>query len=187
MTDTFQKLDYAYIMLGQAKLNQNDYNLFIANLDAFVTDARGVTNVMKAEFAHVKGFKEWYAAGEEERKKDPILTLFNKLRVDTTHVRPINAQSKINTTLGDGHGMRIGGGKIVEIPVGKVDEKGNLVIDNESPIIVNGEPEANVKRSTTVSYVFTERPQEDALTLCDTYIQKIQKLVEECHKQFKLE
>jgi len=48
--DTQQKLMYAYIMLEQAKQYSNDYSVFMANLDAFVTDARFVTLIMQMEF-----------------------------------------------------------------------------------------------------------------------------------------
>ena len=47
MTGSQQKLIYADIMLQQAKQNINNYPVFIANIDAFVTDARSVTLIMQ--------------------------------------------------------------------------------------------------------------------------------------------
>ncbi len=47
------------IMLEQAKQYSNDYAMFMANLDSFVTDARSVTLIMQTEFDSIKGFKEW--------------------------------------------------------------------------------------------------------------------------------
>src|SRR5512146_1209236 len=44
----------------RAKGSVNNYPLFIANLDAFVTAARSVTFIMQSEFDKSLGFKEWY-------------------------------------------------------------------------------------------------------------------------------
>ena len=99
MTDTQQKLMYAQIMLEQAKQNSNDYPVFIANLDAFVTDARSVTLIMQTEFDSIKGFKEWYSVKQKEMKDNSDFDFFNNLRRVTTHIRPFNAVSKILTSL----------------------------------------------------------------------------------------
>ena len=99
MTDTQQKLMYAQIMLEQAKQNSNDYPVFIANLDAFVTDARSVTLIMQTEFDSIKGFKEWYSVKQKEMKDNSDFDFFNNLRRVTTHIHPFNAVSKILTSL----------------------------------------------------------------------------------------
>ncbi len=94
MSNTQQKLMYASVMLEQAKLNSNDYSVFIANLDAFVTNARSVTLIMQKEFDSITGFKEWYDIKQTEMKNDPDFKFFNKLRVDTTHVHPFNTVTR---------------------------------------------------------------------------------------------
>jgi hypothetical protein len=70
MRETQQKLTYARIMLQQAKQNSNDYSVFMANLDAFVTDARSVTLIMQKEFNSIIWFKEWYNAKQQEIKNN---------------------------------------------------------------------------------------------------------------------
>jgi hypothetical protein len=183
MTGTQQKLTYAYIMLQQAKQNSNNYPAFIANLDAFVTDARSVTFIMQTEFDSINGFNEWYKVKQEEMKNDSDFDFFNRLRVDTTHVRPFNSSSKYTTSFPEG--MTVSAGKAVQIPLGKVNDKGNLAIDNESPITINGESAPNINRSTTRRYLFTDRPNDDAITLCESYFQKLKELVTECHDKFR--
>jgi hypothetical protein len=84
MTYTQQKLMYAGITLEQAIQNSNDYYMFIANLDAFVTDARSVTLIMQSEYNTVSGFGEWYSTKQQEMKGDSDFDFFNGLRVDTT-------------------------------------------------------------------------------------------------------
>jgi hypothetical protein len=175
---------YASIMLEQAKQNSNEYYVFIANLDAFVTDVRSVTYIMQNEYKLVTGFEEWYSSKQQAMKTDSDFDFFNKLRVDTTHVRPFDALSKYTTSFPEG--MTITGGKTVDIPLGRVDNRSNLVIDNSTPASINGKPVTDIKRFTTRNYFFTDRPNEDAITLCETYFRKLHELVIECDNKFKL-
>ena len=81
-------------------------------------------------------------------------------------------------------GLTLSGGKNVDIPLGQVDERGNLDIDNGSPISINGKHSVDIKRLTTSNYFFTDRPNEDAVSLCKTYFQKLRRIVIECHHKF---
>jgi hypothetical protein len=170
-------------MLEQSKHNSNDYPVFIANLDAFVTDARSVTLIMQTEFDSIKGFKEWYSVKQQEMKENSDFYFFNNLRRVTTHVHPFNAVSKITISFQDG--MTISGGKIVDIPLDKMDDR-DFVIDNKTPVSINGKPASNIKCSTTRNYFFTDKPNEDAIARCEAYIQKLKELVTESHDQFNL-
>lgn len=184
MTDTQQKLMYAQIMLEQAKQNSDDYIVFMANLDAFVIQARNVTFIIRTEFDSASGFKEWYSARQEEMRLDLDFRLFNNLRVDTTHVRPFDTVSKYTTSFPKG--LTISGSKTVDIPLGKIDDRANLVIDNKTPVSMNGKPIDNIKRLTTRNYLFKDRPNEDAIIVCETYLHKLRELVTRCHEKFKL-
>jgi hypothetical protein len=184
MTYTQQKLIYASIMLEQAKLNSNDYSVFMANLDAFVTDTRSVTFIMQTEFDSITGFNEWYKVKQEEMKKDPDFGLFATLRVETTHKRTFNTPSRYTTSFPQG--LTISGGNEVNIPLGKVDARSNLVIDNKTPVSIDGKAVPDIERSTTSNYFFEERPNEDAIGLCEAYLQKLQQMVIECHDKFRL-
>jgi hypothetical protein len=145
---------------------------------------RSVTLIMQTEFDSIKGFKEWYRVKQQEMKDNSNFDFFNKLRVDTTHVRPFNAVSKI--TISFPEGLTLSGGKTAEIPLGEVDNRGNLVIDNKSPVTINGKPVTNIKRSTTSKYYFTDKPNEDVIVLCEAYFQKLKELVTKCHDKFNM-
>jgi hypothetical protein len=113
-----------------------------------------------------------------------LAVFFNNLRVATTHVRPFNTPSKYITSFPGG--MTISGSKTVEIPLGSMDDRGNLVIDNTTPISINNKPAVSIKRSTNRTYFFTDRPNEDAISICEAYLQKLQELVIECYNKFNL-
>jgi len=181
MSATSQKLNEAIVLLEQAKANSDDYVVFIANLNAFVSAARSVTFVMQTEYASAAGFKEWYRGkGLEE---DGDLKFFNKLRVDTEHIRPFNTPTTRYTTVFKG-GLSIPAGTTVEIPFGRV-AAGQIVVSDEAAAMVDGRP-VPIERSTTRAYYFTDRPEEDAITLCQKYFQKVKELVIECEQKFPL-
>jgi hypothetical protein len=72
-----------------------------------------------------------------------------------THIRSFNAVSEYTTLFPEG--LTISGGKTVDVPLGRMDDRGNLVIDDKSPVSINGKPANNIKRSTTRKYLFTDR------------------------------
>ena len=185
MTAIQEKLNEAIIMLAQAKVASNDYVVFIANLNAFVSAARSVTLVMQEEFHSIAGFEEWYKDKQQSMKKDEEFRFFNKLRVDTVHVRPFNAPSRYTTVFAGG--LTVSGGRTVEIPLGRVDDRGNIIVSDQEPVIVDGIPVHGIQRSTSRSYHFTDRPEEDAIALCEQYLQKVDGLVKECHRRFLVE
>jgi len=182
MTATQQKLTEAFIMLAQARAASNDYVVFIANLNAFVSAARSVTLVMQTEFNSVPGFSEWYELQQQEMKKHGEFDFFNSLRVDTVHVRPFNASSNYTVTFAGG--LTVSGGTKVEIPLGRVDDRGNIVAADKEPVIIDGSPVHGIERSTSRTYCFSDRPQEDAVTLCEEYVKKVAGIVADCHHKF---
>jgi hypothetical protein len=182
MTGTKQKEIRTYIMLEQAKKSINEYQTFIANLDAFVSAARNITFVMQKEFKHVPGFEDWYKSKVEYMSKNPEFAFFNQLRVDTTHVKPFPTASWHKTTIDEKLVVR--GGSTVGIPLIKTED-GKILPDDKSPLIIN-DKFVNPKRSTINIYYFTDKPDDDALIRCEKYYQELSEMVIECHEKFKL-
>jgi hypothetical protein len=179
-----KNLNEAIIMLEQAKAFSNDYTVFIANLNAFVSAARSVTLIMQKEFNSIAGFKKWYLDKQQWMAKNEEFKFFNTLRVDTVHIRPFNAPSRYMTKFTGG--LTIPAGTTVIIPVGKTDDRGNIVVSDQQPVIVNDQPDPSIQRSTSRSYCFTERPTEDAIALCERYLHNVGGLVRESHQAFQI-
>ena len=116
-------------------------------------------------------------------EKDSDFEFFNKLRVDTEHVRPFNIPSRYTTTFRGG--LTVSAGKTVDIPVGRVDNRSNIIVDDRSPVNIDGKPVQGVERSTSRSYFFTSKPNEDAILVSEKYLQKVQNLVAECYRKFQ--
>lgn len=96
MTGTQKKLERSCVMLDQAMKNSHDYPVFISNIEAFVTFARSVTMVMQTEFSSIQGFKLWFNTRMEHVNK-PEFEFFNRLRVDTTHIKPFEVDNSYFT------------------------------------------------------------------------------------------
>lgn len=175
-----QKLNEAAILLAQAqKAALNEYIVFIANLNAFVSAARSVTLIMQKEFNSIAGFKKWYKDKQRSMKDDKEFEFFNGLRVDTVHIRPFNMSSTYTTEIRGG----LSGSSTTIIPLGRVDGRGNLDISDQEPALVDGKP-VEVQRSTTRSYFFEDKPEEDAVVRCEQHLGKLVDIVNECHRLF---
>ena len=183
MRGTQQKLNEAIVMLEQAKEASNDYTVFIANLNAFVSAARSVTLVMQKEFHSIDGFEHWYEDKQQDMKQHEEFEFFKNLRVDTVHVRPFNTTSRYTTVFPGG--LTVAGGTTIEVPIGRLDDRGNLVVSDQEPVMIDGRPVQGVQHLTSRSYQFTDRPNEDAIALCEQYLQKLHSLVTECHRVFQ--
>jgi hypothetical protein len=180
VTYTQQKLNEATLMFVQAKGGSDDYPVFIANLNAFVASARSVTLVMQKEFHSEAQFEMWYEARQKDMNSDDDFEFFNKLRVNTVHLQPFNVNSTYEIHFVGG--LTIPALATAKIPLGKPDDRGNRRFSAEEPIIIDGKPVDGVQRSIRRIYSFEDRPTEDAIVLCESYLLKLMILVERCHQ-----
>lgn len=177
---TMQKRNEAAILLAQAKeAALNECIVFIANLNAFMSAARSVTLIMQKECNSIAGFKKWYEDKQRGMKDDKEFEFFNGLRIDTVHVRPFNMSSTYTTKITGG----LSATETVEIPLGRVDGRGNIEISDQEPAVVDGKP-VHVPRSTSRSYFFEDKPEEDAVVRCQQHLEKLDDIVNECHRLF---
>lgn len=180
MSDTIKRLQEVEVLLNQMKNSTNDHMTFRANLNGFLSLGRSVTFVMQKEFHNVPQFKEWYESKVKEMEKDEIFGFFKELRNISEKQKPIGNKMRFMTTFN----APLGEGKEIIVPFGRVDDRGNLVIDNESKITIDGKPTDDIKQTTTRQYFFDEKPDRDAIELCSEYFQKLVKIGIECDKKF---
>jgi len=179
MNNTKKKLEEAKYFLEQMQAYVEDPKKFVFNLSAFLSAARSVTFVMQSEFKSSPGFDDWYEDKKKEMANDKDFEFFNKLRVATIHKKPVVPHKKIKISISE----TIATSESITIRV--IDKEGNVVSEQT----VKSEPQKNkpsqeTEVTTKHSWYFEERPNDDLLELCNKYIQKIEKLVEECEKQF---
>ncbi|TLX86190.1 MAG: hypothetical protein E6K94_10055 [Thaumarchaeota archaeon] len=61
------------------------------------------------------------------------------------------------------------------IPLFKVGENGNIIINNNKPVMINGKP-SDIIPNTHHSYFFDQRPNDDAIELSKSYFDKLKVL-----------
>jgi hypothetical protein len=185
--------------LKELKRNIENDRIFGFNLSAFVTAARSVTFLMQKEFQHVAGFEDWYTNKQTElMQSDNEFKFFNELRVATVHTKALQPNKKVKESIvepaisiSDSVSVRV-------IRAGKVAEKyraqdGNMVTQHISPSfkktfepfrLFGKKPARNVG-SRSISRFFKERPNDDLVVLCEKYVGKLKKLVDECEQLFE--
>ena len=168
MSETLKKLDDAKILFQQAKDSTDDPWKVRANLSSCVESLRSVTWIMKSEYAHVSGFKEWYSIKQEEMNGDEICKQFKNLRTDSTKRKSIINKAKIIIRINP-KPQAVGKKTITKIK--NID--GKIVVETPST------HESNTK----IKYSF-DGNDNDAIELTSLYLDKMEKLVGECMAQF---
>jgi len=176
MTQTVEQLQQTEILLNQTLQNLNMPAVFRANLNAFVSSARSITFIMQKEFSSNPRFTEWYKGKQEEMIKDPIFALFKKLRNESLKERPVANRIKFTTEVN----ATFGANQEATIPFLNVSKDGNIIINNNEPIIINGKP-SSITPHTQYSYFFDELPNQDAVELSKLYFNKLKDLVKDCY------
>jgi len=156
-----------------------DRKKFKFNLSAFLSAARSATFIMQSEFKSSPGFDDWYEDKKKEMANDEDFKFFNDLRVATIHKKPVVPHKK--TEIGIYETIVVSDSVTIRV----IDKEGNVVSEQtiESKPKEN-KPSQETKVIVKHSWYFEERPNDDLLELCNKYIQKIEKLVDECEKQF---
>ena len=157
-------------------------NLFIANLNSFISLARSITLVMQKEFHDVPGFAEWYNIKQDEMKNDKDMKFFVVLRNESLKEKSVGKIFYKITLLQD---VTLKPGEVITGPALKQNNEGTLTLDeNNKYLTINNIPRPEIKYDYSVNYLFTQRPDIPAKTLCLTHYKKLEKLVTECNKKF---
>jgi len=180
MSETIRRFRESEILLGQAIKGGNNSIIVYTNLRAFVESARSITWIMQKEFSHNINFTAWYREKQEEMKKDELMKFFLELRNASVKVKAIGSAVRIEGSFGP-----IPPGETI-IPIGRIDEGGNLVIENGPVTNGKGNVIEGVKSQTKMVYFFETKPEADAIELCVSYLGKIKIIIDECIQKFVL-
>jgi hypothetical protein len=180
MNDTLRRMDETQILFNQAVSSLNYPTVFRANLNAFIASARSITWVMKKEFNSKLGFRDWYDKKEAEMYQDEIFKLFKNLRNESVKERPVANKIKFTTNLN----LTLGANQEAIIPGFRVGENGDIITQNDESVTINGKPSPETKHQTRHAYFFDQRPNDDALDLSRSYLDKLSNMITECYNIF---
>lgn len=177
MSETRHKLEEAEYFLDQTRANVEDPKPFVFNLSAFLSASRSVTFIMQKEFKKCSGFDDWYANKQIKMEQCEDLTFFNKLRVATIHKAAVRPSRKAEAGISDT--MNISD----SIAVRLIDKDGNVVSEYKSEPTQSDRPR-HTEVDIRYSWYFEERPGDEGVELCMSYVEYLRNLVEECEGKF---
>jgi hypothetical protein len=164
-----RKLKEAWFFLTEMHGRVHDPSAFIHLLSAFLSAARSV-----AQYAH-KEAPGWYAG---EVGNYCLIKYFKDERDVNIHTKPVDPKTITKVT-----------GSIQMFMSGSADYGVTFIDENGTPVEfkqVGGPPISPPQPAQPVPemrYEFADRPNESILTLCETYLKELEKLVADGHGQ----
>jgi len=154
--------------LNKMRESNLDKTQFIFYLDAFLSTSRSITFVLQKEFAHNSKFKCWCSKKRGEMKADEDMKYFADMRdvsihegspetqtiVTVSSIEPVGFSDSVLTVLKRGDGTQ--------------------QVSNKQPV---NQPQRTHQTPTQTStmhyYFFAGRNDNDVVTLCAQYIDKL--------------
>ncbi|WP_421910617.1 hypothetical protein [Marinobacter sp.] len=152
-------------------------------LSACISAARSVTWVMKAEFGHTPGWKEWYEAKKSSSEHRELLKQINNARVRLTKTHPVKTRTRANVhvrpeDMTPEFESYLKSGAQGEMRLEPVDES-NTIFN----LMVGGRPLARA-HLTKAEHEMQEFRGRDAKDVCREYVSELKELVGECLDRF---
>ena len=180
--ETENKLEEAKYFFNQIKNSLNNPQILGFNLSAFITAARTVTWFMQKEYSANPKFKTWYEAKQKEMKEDSVCKFFHNLRTANIHTKSPETNREVSVSIAESVPVSdsisvkvIRAGKVIQESSSKETEINNSSSMNHNTNTKNSIPHNNV----TIKIFFREKSEEDGISLCESYLSKVVKIVNE--------
>lgn len=183
-TRTEYKLEEARFFLAYLEQHWNQMPHVDFYLSAFVSAARSVTWIMRAEFSVVPGWEQWFEGRKPSREIRDLLKKMNDVRVRTVKTTPVKTRTTAKVTIppeeltprvlafleGSAAGL---------IRLEPIDETNTVFL------IKHGEEILAKARLSSASHELPEFGGRDAKDVCREYLSELEGLVNECLSTFK--
>jgi hypothetical protein len=154
-------------------LRNDNGKVFIFNLDAFLNTSRNITFVLKKEFNSNPKFQSWYCKKQIKMDKDELMKFFVKMRTISIKERSPETHSVTTISVTD---------------TGTATESVSLTLIHEDGTKEVFEPKLNdAKEKQTIMketpvvrcnyYFFMDRIDNDVVSLCEQYLEKLFRLI----------
>lgn len=175
-----EKLEAARYFLEQMKAALQDRKVFAYNLDAFISISRSVTWVLQSQFRGNTKFEAWYEERRKEMREDPLMKFFLNMRNVSVkeHIPSTKVEASVSIS---GNAVLVDTVSIRVIRANGTEEgsQGTEVSRIEKP------KEAVIPKPVVHRYFFLEKSDEDVITLCEKYLEKLHSLIEEAEEILK--
>lgn len=181
MSRTRRKLEEARFFYRFLEENRFANPAFDYYLSAFVSAARSVTWVMRAEYLGVQGWEQWFSTKLATPAEDALLCKVNEMRLRSVKTHPLEASAALIVhippewvTPGLEDRLELGVGKRFKATIFEVAE------DNEIQFPDGFPNNAIVGTVEGVERRVDEFPDEDVVNVCKRYLLFLEELVAEC-------
>jgi hypothetical protein len=174
MSEASSTLETARFFLDKMVETPADLQSVKHYLNAFLSSARSVTWVLQKEFSSKPGFNAWYNSKTKSIDPENDFSLFNDLRNTSIKERSIYPNPTISAT------DAIGFEESYRITLH--DKNGNIIKEATGGTKTKEIPK--IEKKITRSFIFEERPDDDAFALCERYYSKLKDVVIECELSF---
>ena len=182
MSRTSRKLDEARFFLQKLRASVDEPTEFDFYFSAFVSSARSVTWVLRAEYKDYPGWLNWYKDKKPESTEERLLNKMNTLRVRSEKFNPLTTRAAIvmnippeDVTPDIRELLAKGIGKRFRAWVYEIPEDGTT---SPLPDIPEG---ATIIKSTLEGFQrhVPELGDQDVLVACELYFSSLENLVSE--------
>jgi hypothetical protein len=152
-------------------------------LSAFVSAARSVTWVMRAEFSNVMGWSQWFDAKKPSSTIRGLLKTMNDVRVRATKTDPLKTRTTAKISISPDEMTPeimayLEGGATGLIYLEPVDST------NTTFVIKKGNDILAKAHLTCAQHELPEFQGQDSKDVCREYLRELEDLVKECHAKF---
>lgn len=170
-----KKLEESRHFLSKMEQVQDEKFEFKCNLSAFLSASRSVLQYAYEETKETKSKLQWY---ESTVSKEPILKFFKDKRNINIHRQPISPSAKIKIGIHETLGISDSISVVVR------DKDGNIKDEYHSKPSQTPTKTKPPETTMTVMYFFSDwTGDEDVITLCKKYLDKLEKLVNDGIRQ----
>ena len=184
VTRTQYKLEEARFFLAHLEKDWRHVPQVDFYLSAFVSAARSVTWVMKAEFGDLPGWTQWYESKKPSSAIRDLLKKMNEVRVRATKTEPLKTRTLANVTIPP---EEVTPKVLAFLEAGAVGQVRLEPIDPTNTVFsvkVDGEVLAKAHLKTS-EHVLPEFQGRDSKDICREYLSELERLVSECQAKFK--
>jgi hypothetical protein len=178
-SQTHYKFAEASFFLLRANENWRNVPEFDFYLSAFISAARSVTWVMRAEFGKMAGWADWFEARKPTPDIEDLLNKTASIRNRSQKSKPIATRTTVSLNvpgMSPEEAQALTGAKDVHLV--PVDSR------NEEFWIVRAGKKIGVGRIQKAKHELPEFPGEHALGPCERYLVFLHELVDECLIKF---
>jgi hypothetical protein len=185
MESTRQRLDEARFFLGELESHYDDIITFRHFLNAFISSARSVSWIMKAEYNDINGWEDWYQSKKPTRKDQALMKQATEARNRSQKQSPLKPVYQL-TVIVDADILTKDLEELKKEMIGKkflLDVKG-VSEDMSQKVVVIGDENQFVGDVERYFVKLDDFLDEDVLKVCKSYFLFLERMVDECEQLF---